>query len=177
MTQPPQPSPWDTVEHAPHCESRVTRDASCDCWVRRLQPIRQQVEAQHAEEVKTLAAKVKDAEEWADIVARGQSPCGHWKAYCYTEDGIGRHIDCWQCRAERAEAQLRSARQTELELNALVAQLQATVTAREQERCEWREVAPGFYHAACGGGSHEVVTYCQFCGKPLEITRLKGESQ
>jgi hypothetical protein len=51
----------------------------------------------------TNQAEREKAERWADLVARGKSPCGHWKAYAVTEDG-GKHIDCLRCLINHLEA-------------------------------------------------------------------------
>ncbi len=56
------------------------------------------------QQIATLTQERDAAQEWSDMVTRGQSPCGHWKAYSYQEDPTGARLTCWQCRAEAAEA-------------------------------------------------------------------------
>ena len=59
-----------------------------------------------------LQEEKEAADDLVQMVARGKSPCGHWKVYQHTEDG-GKHIHCMQCsleaekaRADRLEALL-----------------------------------------------------------------------
>lgn len=83
-----------------------------DCaWVDEVDAARAAVEARYAEEIAAKDRQIADAQEWSDLVTRGQSPCGHWKAYSYCEDQRGAVIDCWQCRAEKAEADLSTLRE------------------------------------------------------------------
>lgn len=53
-------------------------------------------------------AELEAEQEIHLIMLKGKSPCGHWSAYSHTEDG-GKHITCFQCRAEAAEAKLNEA--------------------------------------------------------------------
>lgn len=87
--------------------------ASIRMWLtasaRTREALRQRAEQAEAY-VEQLKAERDEAAAWSELVTRGKSPCGHWKVYANTEDG-GKHIDCWQCRAEQAEAQLATARE------------------------------------------------------------------
>ena len=76
-------------------------------------------------------------EALAALVAGGKSPCGHWKAYAHTEDG-GKLIQCWQCQAEKAEAERDEARR-------LIKQVEWSATHAGCSCCPWCHVAA--YHS------------------------------
>lgn len=64
---------------------------------------------QAAAALEALARENAELQQLIDIGIRGRSPCGHWKAYAYTEDG-GKQITCLYCRSRAAEQQLADCR-------------------------------------------------------------------
>ena len=64
------------------------------------------VRQEQAAEIERLTKELATEREWVELLSRGKSPCGHWKAYAVTDDPKGASISCLQCRAERAEAAL-----------------------------------------------------------------------
>jgi len=58
------------------------------------------------DDLATLRAENQRLTVMLDITCRSKSPCGHWSAHAHaTDEGkVGRTIECWQCRAEAAEA-------------------------------------------------------------------------
>lgn len=79
-----------------------------DCATYDAADVNAAVEAIRAELV-ALRKERDDAVSWAEMVTHGKSLCGHWKCYTYQEDPKGARLDCWQCRAERAERRIEEA--------------------------------------------------------------------
>lgn len=74
-------------------------DADDDCRaIKRAERAEAALAARDAE-VQRMTGELAKAQDWADTVTRGKSPCGHWKCYAHTEDG-GKHIYCYQCEVQ-----------------------------------------------------------------------------
>jgi hypothetical protein len=75
-------------------------------WMFRFSTAESERSARSAEAIQ-LTRELEDARLEVRMLRDLQAstlPCGHPSAYASIEDGKGRHIRCWRCRAERAEA-------------------------------------------------------------------------
>lgn len=124
----PEPSvttdPWKDVTHASHCESHVASGADCDCWVRRLQPIREVVDT----------ARAADAAQIANITKRLATQAKTIEAYQSDNASLTAQVE----EAHDAAAGFRMHND---DLRATVATLRAERDAYKAENIEIRRIA------------------------------------
>ena len=89
-------------------EAWYASDREHDEHVRVLRAAVEQRLTEAQAEIERLQKEIEREKAWSDTVTRGKSPGGHWSAHAHAvdPDDKGKEIQCWQCRAEKAEAQL-----------------------------------------------------------------------